>query len=57
VFAFSLFLGSGMGPVAGGNIYDLYGFGAMLGAATGGMLLFCLMCSPLLREQADLGNN
>jgi predicted MFS family arabinose efflux permease len=56
VFAFSLFLGSGLGPVAGGSVYDLFGVGAMLGAATGGMLLFCLMCSPFLRKQAVLGN-
>jgi predicted MFS family arabinose efflux permease len=56
VFAFSLFLGSGLGPVAGGSVYDLFGVGAMLGAATGGMLLFCLMCSSFLRKQAVLGN-
>ncbi|NHN35475.1 MFS transporter [Paenibacillus agricola] len=49
VFAFSLFLGSGLGPVAAGSIYDLYGVSVMLGASAAGMLLFGLLCLSLLR--------
>jgi predicted MFS family arabinose efflux permease len=53
VFAFSLFLGSGLGPVAGGKIYDLFGVSAMLGASTAGMAIFSLMCVSLLKVSAQ----
>lgn len=48
VFAFSLFLGSGLGPVVGGKILDTYGVSAMLGSVTGGTALFALFCAMLL---------
>ncbi|MCF8564211.1 MFS transporter [Alicyclobacillus tolerans] len=40
VFAFSLFLGSGVGPVAVGEVFDHYGPQAMLGLVTFLMVIF-----------------
>lgn len=48
VFAFSLFLGSGLGPVVGGKILDDYGVSAMLGSVTAGTAIFALLCAVLL---------
>lgn len=42
-FAFSLFLGSGLGPMAFGVILNQYGMVALLGATTLGMALFAMM--------------
>lgn len=55
LFAFSLFLGSGLGPIATGYVDDLFGMRWMLGAVTAGMALFgvgcmMLMCPP---EKSD----
>ncbi|PZE20555.1 MFS transporter [Paenibacillus xerothermodurans] len=47
VFAFSLFLGSGLGPIAGGWIFDLYGVDTMLGTTTVGLVLLSMLCTPL----------
>lgn len=50
VFAFSLFLGSGLGPYILGGIFDAYGSRMMLGTVTIGMLVFCCLCMTLLKE-------
>ncbi|MCZ8511574.1 MFS transporter [Paenibacillus filicis] len=52
IFAFSLFLGSGIGPVAAGSLYDRFGFSGLLGTVTVGMALFGCCCAALLRVQA-----
>ncbi|GEO24931.1 MFS transporter [Alicyclobacillus acidoterrestris] len=44
-FAFSLFLGSGLGPVLIGRIFDQFGSRAMLGSLTVGMFIFFLLCT------------
>lgn len=51
VFAFSLFLGSGLGPMAGGQVLDLFGEHAMLGSVTGAMAAFASLCTLLLRAK------
>lgn len=50
VFAFSLFLGSGLGPIGGGRVMDRYGDHAMLGVMALAMVVFCLCCLSLLRR-------
>lgn len=54
VFAFSLFLGSGLGPLAGGAIYDRFGLSFMLGAVTSGMFVFSLLCYVFIREERKI---
>lgn len=49
LFAFSLFLGSGLGPMLTGYIYAGLGMHWMLGAVTVGMALFTLGCVSLVR--------
>ncbi|WAH40517.1 MFS transporter [Alicyclobacillus fastidiosus] len=55
VFAFCLFLGSGLGPVGTGRVLDAYGAGAMLGSVTCAMLVFSLMCFGATRQKSGLG--
>lgn len=50
VFAFSLFLGSGLGPMAFGPIFDRFGAGLLLASATGAMTLFGVLCTAFLRS-------
>lgn len=52
-FAFSLFLGSGLGPVGLGRILDAYGSSAMLGTVTIGTMVFCCLCMTLLKSGAS----
>ena len=56
VFAFSLFLGSGLGPMAGGQIFDAYGVNAMLGSVTIGMAIFAVLCATLLFTSVNRRN-
>ncbi|MEH7197475.1 MFS transporter [Priestia megaterium] len=50
VFAFSLFLGSGLGPVGLGKIFDTYSSNVLLGTVTIGSALFCCLCMTLLKK-------
>ncbi|QSO50501.1 MFS transporter [Alicyclobacillus curvatus] len=49
-FAFSLFLGGGLGPMAFGVILNHYGMPVFLGATTFGMALFSAMTLSLIRS-------
>lgn len=49
LFAFSLFLGSGLGPMLTGYIYDGLGMNWLLGAVTVGMGVFAVGCVALVR--------
>ncbi|MDQ0190800.1 MFS transporter [Alicyclobacillus cycloheptanicus] len=51
LFAFSLFLGSGLGPMVTGRIYDVLGMHWMLGLVTAGMGGFALCCLTLLQQK------
>lgn len=53
VFAFSLFLGSGLGPMAGGRVLDVFGVHAMLLAVTVGMAGFACLCTLLMRGKGN----
>lgn len=50
VFAFSLFLGSGLGPMALGAILSHFGMSMLLGADTLGMALFAILTLSLARR-------
>ncbi|KPV44584.1 MFS transporter [Alicyclobacillus ferrooxydans] len=50
VFAFSLFMGSGLGPMAGGAIFGSFGLGPMLGAVTIAMAVFAVLTTLLIRQ-------
>lgn len=49
LFAFSLFLGSGIGPMLAGYIYGGLGMHSLLGMVTAGMALFTFGCLTLVR--------
>ncbi|WEG13531.1 MFS transporter [Pullulanibacillus sp. KACC 23026] len=57
VFAFSLFLGSGLGPIGVGDIFDAYGSRMMLGAVCLGTIVFCFLCMTLLKRNQQTGTN
>ncbi|MEI5948077.1 MFS transporter [Bacillus albus] len=50
VFAFALFLGSGLGPIGLGKIFDAYGSNVLLGTVTIGSAIFCCLCMTLLKK-------
>lgn len=50
VFAFSLFLGSGLGPMVLGAVLKHEGMSALLGATTAGMAVFAILTLSLLRR-------
>ena len=50
MFAFSLFLGSGLGPIGLGKIFDAYGSSVLLGIVTIGTAVFCCLCMVLLKK-------
>lgn len=51
VFAFSLFLGSGLGPMGLGVVLTRYGMTSLLGTVTLGMAVFALLTLSLLRQR------
>ncbi|GGE56282.1 MFS transporter [Pullulanibacillus camelliae] len=51
IFAFSLFLGSGLGPVFLGKIFDDYGSSIMLGTLTISTIVFSCLCMTLLKRK------
>lgn len=52
VFAFSLFLGSGLGPIGAGRVLDVYGAHVMLGTIVVAMAVFCALCAVLIRRRS-----
>ena len=53
LFAFFLFLGTGIGPIFFGLLYDLGGAGGMLEAATFSFFLYALFCKFAFRHFAN----
>ncbi|BCJ87240.1 MFS transporter [Effusibacillus dendaii] len=51
VFAFCLFLGTGLGPVWLGEVYDLTGMNGLLEASTLSTLLFAILCGLLFARR------
>ncbi|QSO47842.1 MFS transporter [Alicyclobacillus mengziensis] len=50
VFAFSLFTGSGLGPMAAGAVFSGFGWDGLLGSVTAAMGLFALFTTLLIRQ-------
>lgn len=57
LFAFSLFVGMGLGPIAAGQVFGHFGMHAMLGSVTVGMAAFACACLSLARRHRRLAEH
>jgi predicted MFS family arabinose efflux permease len=54
VFAFSLFTGSGLGPMAAGAVFSAFGWDALLGSVTAAMAIFAGFTTLLIRQPRQM---